>query len=341
MSNDAWAPPHGAPESLGSGGCSTCGQQCCTCCCNEFWQHRTGFFGGLVYLHATDVDMAHAIQQNGAGGVGGLGTNPNGRVATVDPDYEPGFFLGWSKAMDDCSSIVSTYTRFQSHADDFVQAQPGVGSSVASLVLAPGTNTAGIVGTSAAADYDIDFQTADIDYRRLLAGGCNHAINYTLGLRYGNLEQGFKQIGQFAQPLGVSQVITDIDFEGAGLKFGLDGSRRIGHGGLSFYGKGFLSVLFGEFKSSYSQTNTTVGGTARASSFWDDDRVLPILEYELGVAWTSCSGRWHATAGYYTSFWFNAVTTPEYVRAVQNADFVNLGDTVVFNGFTSRLEYRF
>jgi hypothetical protein len=180
----------------------------------------------------------------------------------------------------------------------------------------------------------------DVELNQLLAGGCNNVVNYTVGVRYGNLQQQFTQTGSFAPPAGVIHTATDIHFNGGGLRLGLDGRRRIGCGGLSFYGKGFVNVLFGEFSSSYTQTNTTTS-VVQAYSTWDDDRVVPVLEYELGLSWQGCCGRLRLSAGYYTAFWFNAITTPEYVQAVQNANFVNLGDTIAFDGLTTRVEYRF
>ena len=55
---------------------------------------------------------------------------------------------------------------------------------------------------------------------------------------------------------------------------------------------------------------------------------------------SSASGHWRTSSGYYTAFWYNTVTTGQFVQAVQNADFVNLGETLTFNGFVTRLEFR-
>ena len=98
--------------------------------------------------------------------------------------------------------------------------------------------------------------------------------------------------------------------------------------------------MFGEFKSDYRQLNTTTT-IVQAASNWQDNRVVPILEYEVGFHWTSFSGRWQATAGYYSAFWFNTISTGDFVRAVQTSDFLNLGQTIAFNGLVTRLEFRF
>ena len=159
-------------------------------------------------------------------------------------------------------------------------------------------------------------------------------------MRYGNLQQSFQQVVDFAQPIGTIQTNTNIRFEGAGLKTGLDGMRQIGNSRVSFYGKSFISVLFGRASASYSQFNTLTGAQ-QAFSRWTDVRPVPILEYELGLNWISRCGNWRISSGYYTAFWFNAVTTGQYVQAVQTSNFVNLGQTVSFNGLVTRLEYCF
>ena len=96
--------------------------------------------------------------------------------------------------------------------------------------------------------------------------------------------------GDFAPPAGTIQTNTKITLDGIGLKTGFDGARQFGCSGFSFYGKGFISVLFGEFNSSYTQVNNTTT-VVQANSNWSDQRVVPILEYELGINWTSVSGR--------------------------------------------------
>ena len=318
------------------GSCQSCGS-CGPCACAPIWQHRTNFFGEFLYLRATNDNVAHAMLQNG---VGGPGTTPDGRVGVVDSNYQPGIRVGGFYALDQCSSIGATFTNYQSHATDSLTANPDLGDTIASLVLHPASTNAGSTSSFVTASHDIDFRTVDADYRRLLAGGMRSALNYTIGARYGKLQQDFEQQGSFTPPLGNLQTNTSIKFEGAGLRTGFDGQRQIGNGRLSAYGKGFISVLFGQFNSNFIQQDTT-STIVQANSNWRDERVVPVLEYEVGASWTSCGGRLHVTAGYYTAFWFNTVTTSQYIQAVQTANYVNLGQTIAFDGFVSRLEYRF
>jgi len=337
----------GAPMPGGccGNGCGDCGDCGCFDCCDcgfENWRHRSGFFGEFLYLRAYGVDMAHGIQLNGVLFPGPIaqGNDPAGRVGVAAPEWQSGFRVGFTKEVDTCASLSATYTQFESHASDRLLAPDVVGGSAASIVLFPDATTSASADSQLDAIYDIDFKLVDLDYNRMLIGSCAGNINYTLGVRYGQLNQDFAQLGSFAQPRGTIVTATTIDFDGLGLRTGFDGSRRLCDSNISVYGKGFLSVLFGEFRSEYNMVNVTQE-TVLATSNWRNNRVVPILEYEVGMAWTSCNGRWRMSAGYYTAFWFNAVTTPEYIQAVQNTDFVNLGQTIAFTGLTSKVEYRF
>lgn len=337
------------PGNLMAGVCGECGS-CGDCGCGgdcdddnfNAWRHRTGFFGEFLYLRAYNVDMAQGIQLNGVlnPGVIAQGNDPIGRVGVASPQFEPGFRIGFSRNIDTCASISAAYTQFESHTSDSLAAPNVVGGSAASLVLFPDATTSASANTGLDATYDIDFKLVDVDYNRMLVGSSNGVINYTLGARYGMLNQDFAQFGSFAQPRGSIVTNSTINFDGVGMRTGFDGQRRICNSNLSFYGKSYLSILFGEFRSEYNEVNTTES-TVLATSNSTNQRVVPILEYEVGLAWTSCNGRWRINSGYYTAFWFNAITTPEYIQAVQNSDFAHMGQSIAFTGLTSRIEYRF
>ena len=282
--------------------------------------------------------MAHAQQQNGTGGAG---TVPFGRIGTVDPHYEPGFRVGGNWAIDRCSSIAASYTFFESDAVDTVVPPviPGGGGAVGSLVHHPGaaiTASAGPVNAS----YDIDFQLADIDYRRLLCASNRHWVNYSLGVRYGHMEQDFRQTGVFGGgQAGTIDTTTNIDFDGGGIKLGLEAERVIGCRGFSLYGKASVSPMVGRFGSDYTMFNSTTS-VLLANSVWEDDRFVTLLDYEVGLAWMSPCYKWRLTAGYMASFWFNAITTPAFVDAVQADNYVGVDGTISFDGLTARIERR-
>ena len=98
-------------------------------------------------------------------------------------------------------------------------------------------------------------------------------------------------------------------------------------------------MMSGRFRSRYGMLNSTTD-TVLAEANWMDDRIVPNVEYELGIAWTSCGSHLRLSTGYMFSHWMNVVTTPEFIEAVQENEYVDVGDTMSFNGVVSRLELR-
>ena len=315
--------------------CDDCGLM--DCGCDPYWRHRSYVFGQYLYFLPADADLSYAIQQNG---VGGTGTVPYGQVGVLQPNFSSGFRTGFGVAVGCNATIAASYSNFRNHTTSQLTAPSGVGGTVNSLVLYPGTINAGSTNQLTTAGYDINYQLADIEYRRLIYGDDWHVFNYALGARYGKLSQQFSQVDNFASPTGVVQTASNINYEGVGFRAGLDGNRRLGNSLLAVYGKTSINVLFGQVHSNYTQYDATTA-TLQAQSIWRDRRTVPILDYEVGMQWTSRNGHWRASTGYYAAFWFNAVSTGEFIRAVQNSNFVNLGETLSFNGLVSRVEYRF
>jgi hypothetical protein len=124
------------------------------------------------------------------------------------------------------------------------------------------------------------------------------------------------------------------------LRTGIDGQREFGKSRVVLYGKSFLSCLFGDFTSRYTQFNVTTS-TTEATSHWVDARVMPILETEVGLRWVSCDDHWKLGAGYYTAYWFNAVDTAEFIQAVQNQSFTGAAHGIVFTGLVAHAEFDF
>lgn len=307
----------------------------CTPCCPEFWEHRTGAFAEFLYLSPGNVDFAYAMPVDGTTAT----AVPIGSVAVIDPDYNPGFRVGGMWALDSCSSFVATYSWYESHATHSQSvAGGGVGGAgpfMQALTVHPSTVDVAADSLDAAARYDIDFQTADLVYKGLIRGTCYSSLNYVLGLRYGHLDQDFA--ARYTVN-GQTDVMTDIDFDGIGPRIGLLGERLIGHG-LLVYAKGHANFLIGDFNASYEQVNVFDGVQARSSI--EDDRIVSLLEMELGLGWQDCCGNCRVTAGYLVQAWYNTMTTPAYIRSVQSSGFDEVDETLTFDGLTIRAEYRF
>ena len=331
----------GSPSCSSSSNCddSGCGNACHGCCrCADMFEHTTGVWGDFLYLRAFGVDMAHGLQENVS--QSGIGTVPAGDVGTCQPQFEPGFRVGMEWAFDECAGVRIAYTQFESNTNDTLLASQGIGGTASSLVLVPGTLTAGTTFSELVANYGIDFRTADFEYSVIMHRSRNSVLNFDIGARYAHLQQDFSQLAEFAQPLGDRFTTSNISFDGGGLRTGLDGACQCGCSRFALYGSGFVDVLVGEFNSRYQQTNITTTDV-EATSHWVDSRVMPILETEFGLQWTSCKGCLKLKAGYYNAFWFNAVDTAEYIQAVQNRSFTGVGQTITFSGLATHAEFCF
>jgi len=326
------------PEGCGDAGCGAedCFDAGCEGCggcepapCGPTWV----VFGEFLFLRPRDAEIAYAVAMNGPQ------TSPPAvpiqvsPIAVVDPEYEPGFRVGYELVFDDCTSLGVTYTRYESETSDSIETVPYV---IRSMVSHPSSFSGTSDGLTANARYYMDFALVDADVRGVISCGPRHLINWVAGGRYATSEHRFQS--QFAVN-GRETVMTSIDFQGAGLRAGLEAERHARCNGWMVYGKGTANFVAGEFQAEYAQGqafDASVVGTR-----WTAGRIVSMLEMELGAGWTSKNGCFRATAGYLVSAWFNTVMTDEFIHAVQTNNFIDLGDTLTFDGLVARAEIRF
>ena len=323
---------HGWSESASS--CGGCGKSSSRCCCTPWWAHRTGLFGQFLLLRPGNVDQIYTIEQNTVV----PGNDPTGPVGRVNVDEESGFRTGLSWAATECTSLVASYSWFEGHSSNTIAA---TGSNVLiSQTIHPSTLNVGTGSLQTSANYNIDFQLIDLGYRHIWKTSDIYAINWLAGFRYGNLEQDLSTLQDLQVAIGEFAVDVDVDFDGFGMMFGVDGERRSSHSGLLVYGKALSSFMAGDWRADYLQINTVTAGGEVANDY-EDYRVTPVLELELGFGWQSKCGKWRAQAGYLTSAWYDAISTRQYVNAVRTTNYVNIDETITFSGLTAGVEARF
>lgn len=307
---------------------------CCEECCTPLWAHMNGAFAELLYLRARNAEVAYAVPIDGA-----IVAPPNapiqaGPVAVADPDYTAGFRLGGTYALDQCSSLTFTYSRFESNTQDAVSTTAPL--VLRSLVLHPGTANAGSDFLDANANNDVDFDLVDLYYRAVWAADDLWVVNYMLGVRFANLNQDFAAVHSNTGTLDT--LVTNVNFDGGGIRLGLDAQRFACNSGLMLYGKTSASFVAGEFNTRYTQGSDVDPVIVNTS--WQAGRIVTILDLELGVGWQNECGNWRVTSGYMVSGWFNTVRTNQWINSVQQNNFINEGDLITFDGFTTRVEYR-
>lgn len=297
-------------------------------------------WGEFLWLRPKGVDMAHAQQQNGTDppGSGAPGTVPWGQIGTASPDYDIGWRAGGEWRFSECESIFASYTFYSSDAVSTVVPPAIPDGTVGSYVQHPGEDLTFSDGP-VQANYDIKFQLGDLACRQVVFCDPCSVWSVFLGARYGHLEQDFLQ-SEFLSVGGDSiSTSTNVKVDAIGPMAGVDYEHLIGRSRFSFYGRALVAALNGEFKSRYRTLNVTTE-EQMALSLWNDNRIIPMLDYELGVAWTGPNRHIRLAAGYLGSHWFNVVTTPVEVNAVKADNYVNVDDTISFDGLTAHAEFR-
>ena len=155
-----------------------------------------------------------------------------------------------------------------------------------------------------------------------------------------HLSQEFLAAQEIFAAAGPTTVATQIDFDGVGIRFGLDGFKRRPGTGLLLYAKGDVNFVGGEFQANYRQANQ-FGGAAVIGNDLNDYRLITIADAELGLGWESACGRLRVTGGYLVSGWFNTLTTGSYIEGVREGSFTDLSETMTFDGLVTRVELRY
>ena len=109
--------------------------------------------------------------------------------------------------------------------------------------------------------------------------------------------------------------------------------------GWRAYGTTSANFLVGSFTTSYLQTNALLGTQVNTSL--RDDRIVPLLDLELGLSWTGPAQRVRLSAGYLIAAWFNSIDTSDWIQSVQNGTFDPGSSTITFDGLVARGEVRF
>ena len=285
-----------------------------------------------LFLSPRDVGFGYAQHVDGPT----QNASPLAPLNMVDPDYQMGFRVGAAYHPDRYSKISAQYWYFRSDTDDAIDLPGGTGF-INALVTHPSTNSVDTDSLMARGQLEVDFDIVDFNFEENLFTSCGTAVDGVVGFRYAHLNQEFQ--GDFLID-GATTVRSATEFHGFGPRAGLKLRRDIGSC-WHVYGEGFFDILAGQFQSDYSQDNIMVGNQVRSG--FEDDRLVPQLEGELGIGWESACGNFSIRAGYYMGAWFNTVTTAEFIEGVRANNFSddNIDESLTFDGLTFRALIRF
>jgi len=307
-------------------------------------------FGEYLYLRPGGDKISYAAPIDGAivppDGVGPITISPD---AIVDSDFSSGFRAGGEFGVNPKATVGLSYSQLESSDTSGISVDaPFV---LRSLVSHPGTESASTDYLGGSARADVRNRIGDVYLSREFFCNCTCTASWFVGLRYASLEQEFDST--LTSSTRVETVGTDVDFSGGGFRVGLAAERLLGaDGGVSrrcrggcgsgfrVYGRTHASFLAGKFQTSYQQSDNftpeplVIGG-------WEDERVVPILDIELGVSWISPKERWRLAAGYLFSAWYNVVTTEPFINGVRTNYSGDISETLTFDGLTATAEFRF
>jgi hypothetical protein len=254
----------------------------------------------------------------------------------ADPDYAPGFRAGFGAVLSPRSAFAVTYTQFDRDTFD-ATSLPGTGSVLQSLVSSPNAIVAGGNGLDTAATLQTQFQLLDVDFKGLFIYTPLTQVAYVVGARYANLEQHFA--AGFAPRTGFQQVLAESEFDGGGLKLGLEGLRFHTTSQFFLYGKGYTSLIAGTFRARYQFNDA---GTNVTDTSFKVGRLVTMIDLEAGVGWQNYTGNLRFSTGYMFSSWYNVLKVNEFINSVQQNNFVdpstNYCGLMTFDGLTAKVE---
>jgi hypothetical protein len=256
------------------------------------------------------------------------------------------------------------FTRLESHA----QAIAPEGALVAYEVTPPPGGQTFFRG-------NVDLQTYDVSFAKSIPvgssccgcgdacgcdGGCGDAcgcgsscgcetyccpqweLMWSGGLRFADVDwqreyAAFTDIGTLS-----SAASAALDFQGGGLRMGLEGRRYFFDGGLlSIYLKGDISLLLGDVDL-VSQRTVEGGSTPDVVNIqtFHGRNIIPVTELEAGLTGQLTS---HAklSAGYFFSAWHDLAFRDQFsFETLLNTNYDD-ANILGFDGFFARLEFGF
>ncbi len=295
---------------------------------------RLSIFGDFLYWNVHGVDGPFAQPFDG---IDPIFSVPRGPVAVVSPQFQTGFRAGGSVSLSENCWVVGTFTYFYSQRG--AQAAAGDGLVLHNFLAFPNTANSAVDSLTATADYRIRLMMADIDVKCAIVNNDRLSLNWVTGVRYAHIDQNVLTTFQLT---GTTTVDSKINFDAFGPRVGLDGKYQL-RGGFYGYGQGMVDLMFGQFRGSYEERNVFTGLVGLTTI--NSNRVVPVLELEIGAGWQSANGRFRVSGGYYVGSWFNTMTTTSLAGAIGNVNFTtngnNFRDNIVFDGLVSRFEFRY
>jgi hypothetical protein len=327
-----------------TGCCDSCDSDCCkTSCCVyvDYLNVRANFSEATAFI---EQDLA----------------NGTDTFVPLDFGYESSFRIGAACRMCGCGDEVRfLYTRLTGDASDV--AFPG---DIVPFGADPPPGGRTLI------DADVEVNAFDIEFAKriplggaMAGGGCGSGcgsgcgrscpawdVTWAGGVRIADAgwERSYTALDN--TDFAVTDVDTEMDFRGAGLKTGLEGRRYFFKDGwFSIYAKGDLSLLVGDFDLETTRTTDDGIDQITVRQEFSNREVIPVTDLEAGfTTQITCHGSF--SAGYLLSAWHdlgfrNAIDVCDCDPGANLSPLLSShhddANILGFDGFFARLEWCF
>ena len=270
-----------------------------------------GFFAGADYLYVRPTfseNTAYFRRNTSLDAAENLTVTDT--VVHQDFDYNssPRIFLGY-RFCDCGGEIRFTYWNYDNSSSQTTG--PATTDTIYAGQLEINTS---VPGQQLMVDSHLNMNVYDIDYSKCVCYGgskpcdpCNSCplwtLKYSAGVRIADVRRTDDNILLPVDDLSVAGHIS-ADFIGAGPRLGIEGRRYCRDGAFSFFARGNMALLLGEYDLKETRFNPTLVPGTTDNYFDSHARVIPVAEIELGGTY-QVSQRISASVGYLFQAWWD------------------------------------
>jgi hypothetical protein len=164
---------------------------------------------------------------------------------------------------------------------------------------------------SASGSTGLNYNVLDVEFGRTFVLGECFSLRLFGGGRFAWIDQNLNVIYDGGDA-STAQVLSPIDFEGAGLRLGGEGRWNV-RWGFNVYARGSASLLAGSFQTQLVETNNA-GATVDVNVCEHFNKFVPVFELGLGIGWQYRN--FQVSVGYEMVDWLGLVDSPDFTDDV-------------------------
>lgn len=224
------------------------------------------------------------------------------------------------------------YTYFHTSLDG------GATAPANGILFATLTNPSTVSQVAAAsASTSLNYNVFDGEIGQTLEPGERLRLRLFGGPRFARIDQNFTA---FYNGIDANndQVFSRLNLDAYGIRVGGDAHWKLTRWGLGVYGRSAASLLVGNYEVRLLEANNT-GATVITNLAESYQKVIPVLELGLGVAW-----QWRCmrvSAGYEVTNWFGLVDLPDIVDDVHQGKYSRRVSDLSLDGLVIKAELNY